>query len=315
MIVRSDLNFNNDAQAVNLPAPVDAGDAANKAYVDARAQGLVPKAACAAATTVAGGNISLTVAPATIDGVTLVQYDRILVKNQTLPVQNGIYVFDAVGDPLVRATDMAAASHAQGVYVYINAGTLNIGTAWVCTTEAPADVVGADDLTFALFTAVTPYTFRDGLARTGNYVDVDPDTTKGLEIVGGAGTSGKIAAKLNGLANGGLGSGLEFDSGGANRGISVKVDGTTVVVGASGELTAPGAGSVNKYGTDVGNGTDKDITVTHALNTTDVVVEVRAAAAPKTVVLVDWKVTGANTIELNFKKKPASAEYRCVVMG
>jgi len=315
MIVRSDLNFNNDAQAVNLPAPVDAGDAANKAYVDAKAQGLVPKAACAAATTPAGGNISLTVAPATIDAVTLAQDDRVLVKNQTDPIEDGIYVYNGVGNAMTRATDMAAASHAQGVYVYINAGTINIGTAWVCTTEAPDDVVGADELTFELFTAVTPYTFRDGLKKTGNYIDVEPDTTKGLEIVGGAGTSGKIAAKLNGLANGGLGSGLEFDSGGANRGISVKVDGTTVVVGASGELTAPGAGTVNKYAVDVGDNINKDITVTHSLNTTDVVVEVRAAAAPKTVVLVDWKVTGVNAIELNFKKKPASVEFRCVVMG
>ena len=93
------------------------------------------------------------------------------------------------------------------------------------------------------------------------------------------------------------------------------MDGTTVQLNASGQLTAPGAGTVLKYAVDVGDNVNKDITVTHALNTNDVVVEVRAAAAPKTVVLVDWKVTGVNAIELNFKKKPASAEYRCVVMG
>jgi hypothetical protein len=313
MFVGSDLNFASSTTGKNVPLPVDAGDIASKAYVDAKAQGLVPKTACAAATTPAGGNITLATAPASIDAVTLAQDDRVLVKNQTDPIENGIYIFNGAGNAMTRATDMAAASHAQGVYVYINAGTVNIGTSWVCTTETPDDVVGTDELTFALFSVVTPYTFRDGLKRTGNYVDVDPGL--GLSIAGGSGTSGKLDIHLDTVINSGNGGGLQIDAGSPGDGLSVKVDGTTVQLNASGQLTAPGAGTVLKYATDVGDGVNKDITVTHALNTTDVVVEVRAAAAPKTVVLVDWKVTGVNAIELNFKAKPASAEYRCVVMG
>jgi hypothetical protein len=313
MIVRSDMNFASDAKIINLPLPTSAGDGANKEYVDAKSQGLVPKTACRAATTVAGGNITLSTAPAAIDVVTLAQDDRVLVKNQTDPIENGIYVYNGVGNAMTRATDMAATSHAQGVYVFITEGTVNTGTSWVCTTEAPGDVVGTDELTFSLFSAVTPYTFRDGLKRTGNYVDVEPGL--GLSIAGGAGTSGALDIHLDTTINSGNGGGLQIDAGGAGQGLSAKVDGTKVVLNASGEISLGSTFGLAKFADDVGDGIHKDITVTHNLNTTDVQVEVRAAAAPKTVILVDWKVTGVNAIELNFKSKPSSAQYRCVVIG
>ena len=95
----------------NLATPTADYDAATKLYVDQIAQGLIVKAACQAATydplaTSTGGTITynngtsgvgatLTVAGgtfATIDGVTLANGDRVLVKNEAAPANNGIYV-------------------------------------------------------------------------------------------------------------------------------------------------------------------------------------------------------------------------------
>jgi hypothetical protein len=310
--VLNDLDFKNVATGINLPTPTADGHIANKAYVDAVAQGLKPHDSCRVATI---ANITLATAPAQIDSVTMAQDDRVLVKDQTDPTENGIYVYNGAGNAMTRAADMPTSSHAQGVFVFIVEGSTHGSQQWVCTTEAPDDVVGTDELTFTQYSAVAAYTFRDGLKRTGNYVDVDPDPTKGLEILGGAGTSGKLAVNLDTAAYSGNGAGLQFDQSGANGGLSAKVDGTLVVVNSSGNITLGSGLGVRKYAVDVGDGVNKDITVTHSLNTTDVQVEIRYAADPKTVVIVDWKVTGVNTIQINFKTKPGSAEFRVVVLG
>jgi hypothetical protein len=72
------INMGGTNQVTNMAAPTNGTDAANKAYVDAMAQGLMPKTAVKAATT---GPITLTGAK-TIDGISCVAGDRVLVKDQ-----------------------------------------------------------------------------------------------------------------------------------------------------------------------------------------------------------------------------------------
>ena len=69
-------------------APTAATHVATKAYVDGLVQGLDVKQSVSVATT---ENITLTNTQ-TVDGVAIVAGDRVLVKNQTNPVQNGIWV-------------------------------------------------------------------------------------------------------------------------------------------------------------------------------------------------------------------------------
>ena len=56
-------------------------------------------------------------------------------------------------------------------------------------------------------------------------------------------------------------------------------------------------------------------TITHNLNTEDVVVTIREAAGDKAVVYADVKITGANTISISFATAPTAGQYRVVVVG
>jgi len=86
-LVTDDVNFQTK-KITNLADPVSAQDAATKAYVDAVKQALDIKDSVRAATT---ANITLSGAQ-TIDGVSVVAGDRVLVKDQSTASQNGIYV-------------------------------------------------------------------------------------------------------------------------------------------------------------------------------------------------------------------------------
>ena len=170
-----------------VPTPTTGTQVANKNYVDSVSQGLDVKASVRAATT---ANISVATAPASIDGVTLATNDRILLKNQTSAVENGIWVFNGTGNALTRATDMAAGSSAAGVFTFVEEGTTYADTGWICTTDRPNDVVGTNSLTFTQFSGATLYTFRDGLTQSGANVDVNPGA--GLVITGGATSGGSV---------------------------------------------------------------------------------------------------------------------------
>lgn len=72
------------------------------------------------------------------------------------------------------------------------------------------------------------------------------------------------------------------------------------------------AGKVTK---DIGDGTATEFTVTHNLNTQDVVVMVRENKAPFAQVITDIEVTDVNNIEVKFAKAPAQNEYRVIIVG
>lgn len=71
----------------------------------------------------------------TIDGIVLATSDRILIKNQSAPAENGIYVVAASGAP-TRATDFDAWTEIVGAFVSVESGTANAGTQWLCNVVA-----------------------------------------------------------------------------------------------------------------------------------------------------------------------------------
>jgi len=135
-------------------------DIANKYYVDAVAQGLGPKAACAVGTTV---NITLS-GLQTIDTYTTVAGDRVLVKNQSSSQFNGIYVASA--STWTRAVDMDVWSEVSGAYtVILNGGQANTG--YVCT----ASKTGTIDVTampWVQFSGTGTYFAGTGLTLASN---------------------------------------------------------------------------------------------------------------------------------------------------
>ena len=145
--------------------PVSALQLATKQYVDAVAQGLDPKASCVAATTM---NITLSGAQ-TIDGIALVAGDRCLVKNQTAPADNGIYV--VASGSWTRALDMDVWAEVPGAFTFIEQGTTQADTGWVCTSNA-GGTIGTTAITWVQFAGVGSYTAGTGLTLTGTQFSI-----------------------------------------------------------------------------------------------------------------------------------------------
>jgi hypothetical protein len=66
----------------------------------------------------------------TIDSVTLVDADRVLLINQTTDTENGLWVAHA--GAWTRPTDFASGNKAGTAYVLISAGVINAGSSYVC---------------------------------------------------------------------------------------------------------------------------------------------------------------------------------------
>jgi hypothetical protein len=192
----------------NLATPSATTDAATKAYVDSVAEGLTVKAACRAATTgtlalatggtitydngAAGVGATLTVSGGTytaIDGVTLTNGDRVLVKNEATAANNGIYVRTST-TVLTRATDFdnTPSGEVAGAFTFITNGTVNGDAGFVCTTNNPV-VMGTTAITFTQFSGAGTYTAGTGLVLNGSVFSIDntavtPASYGGSDVVG-----------------------------------------------------------------------------------------------------------------------------------
>lgn len=153
----------------NVATPTTGTDAANKQYVDDAVAGLSWKDEVVAATT---ANITLSGAQ-TIDGVSVVASDRVLVKDQSTASQNGIYVASA--GAWSRAPDSDTAGEIQGAAVYVKGGTVNGGGRYVNNTTGTI-TLGSTALTFVQFAGGTTYSAGAGLTLTGATFDVGAGT-------------------------------------------------------------------------------------------------------------------------------------------
>lgn len=136
-----------DSLPVSFVDPVDPEQLTTKKYVDTFAAGLQVKAAVRAATLVPGTLASSFENGDIIDGVTLATGDRILIKNQTNAVENGIYTVNASGAP-TRATDYDQAGEANvGTFTTVTEGGQK-NTQWVQINTGTPDP-GTDALNFS----------------------------------------------------------------------------------------------------------------------------------------------------------------------
>ena len=134
-----------------LSDPSGNSDAANKSYVDQAVAGLRTRTIAEVATT---ANVNLTnglEAGDTIDGVTLVAGDRVLVKDQSTATENGLYLAVSSG-AASRDPEHDSIAELSGGMVVVNQGTANDNKIFLCTTDSDGSL-GSTNITY---TQVTP---------------------------------------------------------------------------------------------------------------------------------------------------------------
>jgi phage-related tail fiber protein len=213
---------------------------------------------------------------AAVDGVTPAANDRVLVKNQSAPAQNGIYL--AQSGAWTRALDADAANELEGMAVFVNEGTTNADTSWVCTANAPI-TVGTTLLPFSQFQGSGTYNAGAGLVQNANAFDVvagDTSLTVSADAV---------------IVN--------------TTVIATRTYVDTAVTGLTKKFAAALTGTVAYATGEV---------VTHNLNTRDVHVMVVNGNSPWAAIEVDWEATTVNTVTIRYNPN-IGAGYRAVVIG
>lgn len=137
-------------------APVNGTDVVNKTYLEYFAAGISWKQPVLCATT---ANITLS-GLQTLDGVTVVAGDRVLVKNQSTASQNGIYLASA--SAWSRAPDADVWTDLISALAFVETGTTLAGSAWYCSAQ-PGGTLGTTAVNWSNFSVAATYTAGTGL--------------------------------------------------------------------------------------------------------------------------------------------------------
>ena len=183
-----------------LASPVEDSDAATKQYVDNTIQSVASVLdTCFVATTanltgtydtsagtlIATLNDALpnidTVASSSFiekDAANNIQGTRILVKDQSAAVQNGIYEVVKKGSnstqwELLRTSDFTNGFEASGSFIYVEDGAQNKGNGFICNNDSNADTVNTNDISFVKFSGAGEIVAGAGLSLSGNTLSIN----------------------------------------------------------------------------------------------------------------------------------------------
>lgn len=235
--------------------PTQALQLATKQYVDAVAEGLHVHASCAAATpntlaSLTGGTVTynngtagvgatLTLSnPLTIlDGYTLQNGNRILVKNEATQANNGIYTWATGGTVLTRATDFDTSTEiASGDFTFVTYGTLYANTGWVQID--PVATVGSDPIVWQQFSGAGTYTAGTGLTLTGSQFSIT-NTGVSAATYGSASTVPTIAVNAQGQITSASNTNIAIDAAAITSGTinTARISGSYTGITGVGTLT------------------------------------------------------------------------------
>lgn len=301
---------------LQVTAPQNDLDAANKAYVDATRSGLDVKQSVRVATTASVLLVSALENGDVVDGVTLATGDRVLVKNQDTASENGIYVVQASG-AAVRSTDAdTSAEVTAGMFTFVSEGTINADSGWVLSTNDTI-TLGTTELTFVQFSGAGQITAGAGLTKTGNTLDVvgtadritvNADSVDIASTYVGQSTIVTLGTITTGVWNG---TDIAITDGGTNSSTA-----SGARTNLAGDITG---GTTNtpvlaKVASQTITGASTSFNIDHNFNTRDVTVQVYDTTTYETV-FTDIVRSTANRVQVSFSVAPGIAEYRVVVTG
>jgi hypothetical protein len=185
---------------VTVPTPTSSTDAVTKGYADAITQSLDIKTSVRVASTANIAIASALTNNSTIDGVVVATDDRVLLKNQTIPSQNGIYVVVASGAASRSIDANTSAKVTTGMYVFVSAGTVSADMGYVLTTN-DSITLGTTNLSFTQFSGAGQIVAGSGISKSGNTLSVNTSEIATTELVSTA-TNLKISSDITGVTGG-----------------------------------------------------------------------------------------------------------------
>jgi hypothetical protein len=168
----TDLDLQSVSKVINVPTPTAAGDAAPKSYVDSAVEGLAWKDSARVSTQ---GNINLASPGATIDGITMASQDRVLVRSQTAPAENGIYIWNGASTAMTRSLDASDFPELEQAVVSVEEGT--DADSSFRQTEVNG-TIDSSTVTFGAFGTSAPSASEStgGIAELATQAEVDAGT-------------------------------------------------------------------------------------------------------------------------------------------
>ena len=123
-----------------------------------------------------GATITLSVALTVLDGYTLANTNRILVKNEVNQAYNGIYTWATGGTVLTRSTDANTYGSdvnqlSQNDYFFVQNGTVNKGSSYVVTTVGVINFT-TTPITFSEFSNSQTYSATSPIVITGTTISL-----------------------------------------------------------------------------------------------------------------------------------------------
>lgn len=276
------LSLNNQKITNLLPGTVGT-DAINLNQLNSLVTGLETTPPARAAST-ANVNIA-NPGTSTFDTIVLSNGDLLLLRAQTAPAENGLYIFNGSGVALTRHPSMDVWAEVPGKMIIVEQGATYQDTIHLSTAD-PGGTLGVTSITITML-PLTALTAGAGMLATGNTFD----------IVAAAG-SGIIVNPDN----------IDIDP----------VNGLPVNRGGFGGITAAAAktnlGFMTRFAQTIGDNAAVSFNIDHNLNTLDVHVSIRRVS-DGVEVETDVTMSTVNRVIVAFAVAPTTNQYRVIVIG
>ena len=231
----------------DVASPTFDTDAATKAYVDAKDAKDSVRLASVVDVPLTGST------PLTIDGITVANTNRLLLKNQSAGAENGIYLASVSGPTYTLTRSFDANTDGKvtaGLHTFVEEGTANGDTGWLLSTNNPI-VLGTTTLAFVRFTG-SNLTAGDGIQILSNTISVKVSDLVGDGLADDGANNLQVVSADSSIKVGPSGVKVDYTEDFTNGQGSTILLGEVVFESASGTVTLVSGSSSLNFGSTIG---------------------------------------------------------------